>query len=258
MEITDIKIYKETDYSVFKKLLGNRDVEPERVNAIVESIKKVGYQRVPILVNEKYEIIDGQGRVAACEILELPVYFEVQEGIGIDECIAMNIKMRNWNIYDFVKSYADQGDENYTNLLKYKDDYPNMSVIEIAMCLSDSRSKNIEKPLRDGTYKMTAKEDNMKCLNFINNVVKNLKAIRGGSQQYIPVLVGLYKFNLIDEERMEKAINTHVGTMKSAYNAEDALTELQNVYNYHIRHHEYFRDKYLSMAEKLGARYKSR
>lgn len=255
MEITDIKIYKETDYSVFKKLLGNRDVKQERINAIVESIKKIGYQRVPILVNEKYEIIDGQGRVEACKALGLPIYFEIQEGIGIEECIAMNIKMKNWNIYDFVESYAAQGNSNYTKLQNYEKEYPNMSIIEIAMCLSESRSKNIERPLRDGTYQMIESEDTIGCLVFVNSVVENLKNIRGGSQQYIPILVGLYKFDLIDEERMEKAINTHIGTMKPAYNAEDALTELQNVYNYHIRHNEYFRDLYLSKMEKLGARY---
>lgn len=256
MEITDIKIYMETDYSRFKTLKGNRTVEDERVNSIIASIQKIGYQRVPILVNEKYEIIDGQGRVAACKHLGLPVYFEIQEGIGLDECIAMNIKMKNWDIYDFINSYSAKGNENYIKLLAFKELYPELTEVEIAMCLSDAKSKNIDRPLRNGNYKMIDSDDNVECLRFISSVVKELKMIKGGSQQYVPVLVGLFKLDLMDDERMVKAINENRNSMNPAYNITDALSELQNVYNFKSRHKEYFRDSYLKAMQDLGARYK--
>ena len=106
---TEFKIYKTGELCKFKRLLGNRDITESRVSAIIDSIEKVGYQPVPILVNEKMEVIDGQGRLEACKRLGLPIYYIVKNGIGIDECMSMNIKMQNWTIYDFIKSRAEQG-----------------------------------------------------------------------------------------------------------------------------------------------------
>ena len=92
-------------------------------------------------------------------------------------------------------------------------------------------------------------------MQFVNDCIKHLSEIKGGGQQYIPVLVGLFKMVLIDEERMRAQIREHAGTMESAYNLNDALNELQAVYNFKKRQKEYFRDSYLANMEKTGARY---
>lgn len=254
-ETTDIQVFKTFDYNGFKKLEGNRAIKQERVTAIMESIEKVGYQPVPILVNEKFEIIDGQGRHRACETMSLPVYFEIKAGIGINECIAMNIKMKNWDIYDFISSYAGQGNRNYQLLEKHCKEVPNLTAVEIAMCLSDANSKNVEKPLRAGTFTIKDNTENMDCLKFMKEAKRLLSELKGGSNYYFPVLLGLYKFNLIDEERMLSSIKANKNSMISAYNIEAAISELQRTYNYRKRHNEYFRDKYLQMMEAKGARY---
>ena len=62
-----------TKYKIFKKLLANREVTQTRVNNIIDSIQRVGYVTSPIIVNEKMEIIDGQGRLEALQELNLPV-----------------------------------------------------------------------------------------------------------------------------------------------------------------------------------------
>lgn len=61
----DMRIYKTDDHTLFKKLEGNRDVRS--VEKIIKSIDNVGYVLSPILVNEKYEVIDGQNRLEACK-----------------------------------------------------------------------------------------------------------------------------------------------------------------------------------------------
>ena len=62
-----MNVYSTENYRRFKKLLDNREVTPQRVNQIMKSIRDVGYIVSPIIVNEKYEVIDGQGRLAAAE-----------------------------------------------------------------------------------------------------------------------------------------------------------------------------------------------
>lgn len=218
---------------------------------------EVGYQPVPILVNEKMEIIDGQHRLEAAKRLGIPIYFIIKAGAGSDEVMQLNLRRGGWTVYDFIGFYAANNYSSYVKLNGYADQYKNVSIIDIAMCLSDSKSRNIQRPLREGKYQMVETDETLGCLSFINDCVVPLSQIQGGGQQYIPILVGLYKMNLIDEERMRTAINSYAANMASAYNASDALTELQNVYNYYRRHNEYFRDAYLEKMEKAGTRYKN-
>ena len=103
---TNYKVLVTNDYDMFKRLEGNRSVTELRVKKISNSIKTVGYVMNPIIVNERFEVIDGQGRLEVLRRLELPVYYIVVNGIGRKECIAMNINQTNWSLYDYIQSYA--------------------------------------------------------------------------------------------------------------------------------------------------------
>ena len=85
-ELEDYKVYQTSNYDLFKKLNGNRDVKNEKV--IIKSIQKIGLIDNPIIVNEKYEVIDGQNRLKALQTLNMPVLFHVIPGLNIDDAIA--------------------------------------------------------------------------------------------------------------------------------------------------------------------------
>lgn len=105
-------ILKTTDYSLFKKVKGNRTVNRANLNAIVTSMEQ--QQLItPIMINEKYEIIDGQHRFEACKTLKLPVYFYVVNGYGTDEIKRCNTTGMKWNKGAFLESYMEQEYENY-------------------------------------------------------------------------------------------------------------------------------------------------
>ena len=55
-----------TDYAKFKTLQGNRDVNKLHVSRLKESFK-TAYLLSPIVVNQYYEIIDGQHRYEAAK-----------------------------------------------------------------------------------------------------------------------------------------------------------------------------------------------
>ncbi|MBQ1790336.1 MAG: ParB N-terminal domain-containing protein, partial [Oscillospiraceae bacterium] len=107
-------VYVSTDYDSFKVLDGNRDPEKNsRIKKIERSIDKVGFIEAPILVNEHYEVIDGQARLAVAKKHGYPIYFCILPGKGIEECIALNQSSTAWTIMDYIHSYAAQGNENY-------------------------------------------------------------------------------------------------------------------------------------------------
>ena len=70
-------VYSTTDYDSFAKLEGNRDVLQSRKNIIKESIEERGWIRNPVVVNEKMQIIDGQGRFEALKELGMPIEYVI-------------------------------------------------------------------------------------------------------------------------------------------------------------------------------------
>ena len=131
---TQKSIKSTMNYSIFKKLEGNRPVVNRRVNKIIASIQNVGYITSPLIVNEKMEVIDGQGRLEALEQLKMPVEYIIHPGIGINECIAMNINQGNWSLKDYIESYATRGNKSYQRLEQLIKEYPlaNLDVIATA------------------------------------------------------------------------------------------------------------------------------
>lgn len=112
------EMFRTTDYEGFKRVIGNRRVMEERVTKILASIDKIGYIPIPLIVNEKMEVIDGQGRLEACKRRGLPVNFIIKPGLRIQDCITMNINVTPWNLTDFILCYAEMGNESYQLMVK--------------------------------------------------------------------------------------------------------------------------------------------
>lgn len=249
MQETNIKVFTTKDYDSFKKLLGNRDVSEERVVAIVNSIKAVGYMPAPILANTELEIIDGQGRLEACKRLNLPVYVIIKEGIGIEECITMNIKMKNWVIDDYVKSYADRGFETYQKLVDLKSEYPYFGYLDLAKIMSGVQDNGgVRKRLVKGIYQISDYSLGCKCIEFIDAMHEKIERIACKKSIFYSVLQGLFYNDLIDVDRMIEQFNKYECAMYVG-DVDSCLNYLQDVYNYRKHSTFRFKDNYLTKME---------
>ena len=119
---SDKEIYYTYDYSIFDKVSSNRDVSvtPKLRN----SIEAFGVIQ-PIVVNEHFQVIDGQHRLAVLEELGYEVKFIV---VFTDEyteevMIELNIVNGNWSKKDFIYHYAKKGKEDYIELQSLIDEY---------------------------------------------------------------------------------------------------------------------------------------
>ena len=109
-------VYEENDYSVFKRLDDNRDVFESRVKKLIASMTE-RYILNPIIVNEKMEIIDGQGRFEARKAMGKPIHYIMVRGATSDDCRRMNKYNTSWKALDYARSYAKGGKVSYINLL---------------------------------------------------------------------------------------------------------------------------------------------
>lgn len=116
------KVYSSTDYDKFSMLDSNRDIRQAHVNELVGSMKEHPLEKA-IDVNEKLQIIDGQHRFTAWKILGMPIIFTIHKGWGEKEVPVLNTHQKNWNPSDFVKMYAEIGNDNYKKYAEFVSRY---------------------------------------------------------------------------------------------------------------------------------------
>ena len=95
------------DYDKFSILEQNRVVSDNHVSELVVSIQNSG-QLTPIIINEKFEIIDGQHRFDACKILKIPVMYLISYKTSINEVILMNNTQKSWKLHDYLRCFSDK------------------------------------------------------------------------------------------------------------------------------------------------------
>lgn len=146
-----------TNYSKFKLLRSNRPISRGLVERLKQSIGKIGYQKSrEILINDQFEIIDGQHRFTACQELEIPVPYEIREKVkGVsdnDVMIELNSKQNVWRLSEYIGHYAKEGVRCYKYILEFEEKYYLGISNSISICLDnkndfDKIKKGISMPI---------------------------------------------------------------------------------------------------------------
>lgn len=228
------EILETTNYDLFKKLEGNRATTVGRVDKIKKSIMEVGYITSPILVNENMEIIDGQGRFEALRELKLPVEYIIQPGLNFRECIAMNVYQTNWSMTDYIKSYAEKGNQNYIYFYKLLEEFPLIKNFQIFVTAIKEQDKFNASMLRNGELKIT-EEEYEGARERISEVYDIIEKYRKISRFWLILRGMLYCLYIpeVDKKRLkEKVIEVLESDKVPAIpTTDEAVQFLETIYN---------------------------
>lgn len=231
-EVAGNSIHFTSDYSIFEWLPDNRDVEDNRKAKISASITDVGYIPAPIVVNERMQVIDGQGRLSALSELGIPVAYIIVPGLGIRECISMNISGTQWKDEDYIKSYKEQGNENYVRLyeLLYVQ-FPGQ------FGLSNVLMSTIGKPydsnsIRRGT--VTVSEEGGRraydLLEFVSNINKGLDGTKLSSKM-VNAIIFAVQVDGVDPDRLSRLVERNYNQTVKSGDMIGCLDWLTYIYN---------------------------
>lgn len=244
IEVTEYEIRKTNDYSYFKLLEGNREVLDRRKDKIKKSIVDIGYLINPIIVNEKHEIIDGQGRFLALKELEMPVYFIVINGIGVEHCRYLNMYQEKWRTIDYVKSYAKRS-EDYRRLLALVQNHPDFSYTELFAAIYNGIgycNGGYNQVIQSGIFKANALlcEKADECLQYTKRFLPYIRFTKGNKQNshLSRAIIFCFYQEEIDNELLYKQFEKYHDTaelLKNVGNQKDALTCVGDIYNYRAR-----------------------
>lgn len=228
-------IYSSTDYSSFQKLNGNRSVLDQRKNMIMASIMERGWIRNPVVVNEKMEIIDGQGRFEALKELGLPVEYVVAKGATISDCIALNIKQKNWSAEDYIKCYADMGNNDYAVLYSLMGKYQEIKNSSLHVVVGRATRDGSSTEIKSGAFKVFDPDSLEDRLDFVNNCLSVVGQGNGANRTWVGALKFIYFCNKIDNNIFLEKLKRHRVFLYPCATVRQALEIFEKIYNYNAK-----------------------
>lgn len=146
------QILSTTDYDQFEVLGGNRNISSKHVSRLVQQIEENGNitQVSPIIVNERYEVIDGQHRLRAAEKTGVPVGYLVKPGLVVEDALQMNITSKTWTPNDYLNLYVEKGYKPYKKFAQLIEDHPWATVTILLMVISGGESSGKLKKFKLG------------------------------------------------------------------------------------------------------------
>lgn len=240
------KVYSSFDYQQFHFIEENRDAKVRK--DLLKSIKEKGLIQ-PIIVNEEYEIIDGQHRFLACKKLGEPIIFTIKYwnndrgSESIDTLINVNTTSQNWRFQDYVDAYAKTGNEEYMRLKELIEDTkgyftPNTVGMICGGINEDSFKNNANnRVIKAGEFKFYNYYAIVNFFNDFKDMIDNINKYSGRKQktneQFILAYFNLYANKSIDKNRLNKVIfREDIIAMSEGINNSSRIIEMIiNMYN---------------------------
>lgn len=246
------KIYEETDYSIFKKLDDNRDLLESRVAKIKASISEK-YILNPIIVNENFEVIDGQGRYEARKRMGLPIHYIIAPGTNSDDCRRMNKYNKAWSMEDYAVSFARSGNIAYQLLLKACED-TGLHITPMLQMTGKSCYAHLLKSEKENNQVVTRFDRG--ALVFTETDYKDAKDIFRKCEEIKEALQFdgrlnncfreavriIRNFAGYDHSSMLKRCQEQRSTFNQMSRLIDQVKEFERIYNYRIKKKIYFSD----------------
>jgi len=224
-----------SDYSMFKFLDQNRETMDRHIADLAASIKESG-QIHAIVVNDKFEIIDGQNRFKACKLLGIPVMYLQNKTASIKDVILMNNTQVGWKMRDYLRCFSNKKHDNYAEYVDVNDfmeEYKLNFSITLYL-LSDARSDEYGRvAFKKGTFKVK----NMAKAKKMANILVKIKAFAPDLVLIMRFCMAYFKLSELDRFDVDTSISQlkkYRRKIDGAISYEDYLQRIKETYNFRL------------------------
>lgn len=251
MEVVN-QVRKTNDYSLFKPLVGNRVLNKLHVKRLKDSFEKT-YLLNPIIVNEKYEIIDGQHRFQSAKELGKPVNFIVAPNYGLREVQILNENMKNWRKEDYLNAYCDLGHPEYLKFREFMNLFPDFGIAICEALLKDiartganktTTSKDaISETNKCGQYTIKDFQDGSFKIKDYDYAVENAEKIMMIKPYYdgfnrasfVSAMIGIFKNENYNHAQFLSKLSYQPNAIQHCANVTQYKLLIEDVFNYRSR-----------------------
>lgn len=238
----DIKVYKTRLYSIFVPIKGNRKIEKRHITNLTASIMRNNLlEQNPIIVNEKFQIIDGQHRLEIAKANDLDIFYVIQEGTDLTDVQMLNANVKRWTTKDYLDSYIALGNEAYIKLAEYAEEtgisIANSMVILGGRAITGDTSGS-RNAYKTGMFKIEAPEFG----EMFKEIIDDLRQVTEFSEENDKkLIVATAKVLLkIDFQEMLKQFEKSNRKIHRSAAIRDYLRQYEDVYNYNKKNQTRF------------------
>jgi hypothetical protein len=231
MQKNSKQVHTTTDYHLFKSIDGNRNKNLLHINRLKKSMTE-NYLFTIIVVNEKYEIIDGQHRFDVIEELKLPLHYVVCDGYGLSEVHILNQNSKTWNMDDFLDGYCSLGYTDYLTYRKFKDDYK-LGHHEALALLSGSVKSGKNVAFFEGALKIKSLAEAKKNIDKVLLVSPYYDGCKRRS--FIYAMLGLFKNPKFDMTEFLGKLKQQPTALMDLPTTTAYVELIEEIYNYRRR-----------------------
>ena len=216
------------EYDLFSFIDGNRPVNSSNYKKLKASMTEK-LLMCPIIVNEKYEIIDGQHRYSASKELGLPIRYIVVEGYDLKDVKRYNVVSKNWKLADFLNMHASEGKYSYVAFEYFleSNNIPISIAIKIFTTIKGEAPTKTTNDFESGTFSIDTEE-----LEQANKFIEALEYFSAFEDYktvpFLNAFMKLYFREDYDHEIMIKRIAKKITSLKHQSNMHDYLDILCN------------------------------
>ena len=222
-------VNKTNDYNMFSFIDGNRNINEGQLTRLTKSIED-NYIPIPIVVNEKKQIIDGQHRYTVVKSLNKPVYYIEIEGLRLAEVHTLNTIAKNWSHDDYMNSYADKGIGAYIKYREFKNKYNFSHNDSLALLNGIRTGGSLWQQFKDGLLTITSYN------NAVNKADKitMIKEYYDGYKRRAFIFAMMRVFNNKEYNHTEflKKLSYQSTKLVDCTTAVEYLALIEEIYNY--------------------------
>lgn len=223
------------DYNKFKFLEQNRPIDKAHVRHLANSIGiRNMMEKFPIVVNKKFEILDGQHRLEACKFLNIPVFYRVDDDIETDDIIQLNVN-RKWTLDDYFNFYVKKGVQDFVDLNRWmqKTDIG----LRVAMGVLGLRTTTKLRDFRNGKLDFKQEGDPVDY-ETINESIEIMKKHNGyqnfvKSTKFWKAMLFLIRMPDFNKEHWFKNLNKMASRVEPLITVREYLKSFIAIYNYY-------------------------
>lgn len=238
-----LQVYETKNYDKFKPLHGNRTLGLAHIKRLTDSFKTT--QLIcPIIVNESFEVIDGQHRLTVCKELKLPVHYIVIKGYGLKEVQVFNSNNQKWTKKDYLESYCQMGLRPYLQFKQFMTQFPNFQITVCGQILMDRAEVNRTLGTKK-TGRFHSKEfeegklviaDIVKAIITAKKIMDFAPFYKGYTRKaFVAALIQIFKNKKYDHDIMLKKLKSCPVKLVDLPNSVSYQLQLEEIYNYKNR-----------------------
>ena len=233
------KVYETTDYNKFSFVIGNRAVKTKgaKWKALFESIKEHG-QLEPALVNERFEVINGQHRLMCCKELGIPFKYTFGKYNASGELIGEANRSNKWGMREYINFYSCQTDAkaiNYKYFEALRTEFHLADSSIAAIINGGSDGPTIRDAIQTGRLKISSEMYNKirECLSelYALGFDKWLKDNRKNARTFWACATYAWRHPDVDMKRLIKTMWENEYRVPSTSKIAEMLRALSEIYN---------------------------